>query len=195
MSAPEFEVYSYGRKAGSAKPEFKMDIEVDAEVFRGNSDDQESWSCCGMNGAIMLEIVCHPQMPIVMDKLVKNILKAQQPDRPLKIGVRCYAGRHRSVAFATMLVDSLLELDPDGGTPAVSYKHMAAEDRPHCGCPDACQNLVPGRNKKVEDIIRRHKHWDVEALRLHWQENGEAAIVVFRRLWATALEREIGILL
>ena len=197
---PDFEIYSYGRKNGSVELPCPMNVTVNVECFRSSSNDQESWSCSGMNGSIMLEVATHSQLPQVIQKCIKDIIAAQgddADDKPLRIGVQCYAGRHRSVAFATMLTDSLMEFDPrieadkNGKPVQVQFMHMNESIRAHCGCPTDCSQLKTGQ--KVKDIMRVNS-WTPEELAEHWLANGKAAIDVFRRQWAMGMKREIGIL-
>ena len=194
---PDFEIYSFGRKDGSAQPPVDMNLTIDCEIFRSASADKESWACCGLNGAVLLEIATHPLMDEMVAKLVRDVRRLQelQPAvKPIRIGCRCWAGRHRSVAVTTLLSDALEELDMHGNQPVVAYSHLGAEQRPQCGCPTDCVNLQPG-SAKWKQILAEHPAWDPESLKLFWEANGEAAIQVFRRMWATAIKREAGILL
>ena len=197
LEVPDFEIYSFGRKDGSAQPPVEMHVTVDCEIFRSSSSDKESWSCCGLNGSVLLEIATHPLMSEMVAKLVKDIRRLQDAlpaVKPIRIGCRCWAGRHRSVAVTTLLADVLEELDMYGNSPVVAYSHLGAEQRPACGCPTDCVNLRPGSGK-WKAIVAEHPAWDPESLKLFWEMNGEAAIHVFRRMWGTAVKREAGILL
>ena len=196
LDVPDFEIYSFGRKDGSAQPPVELNLTIDCEIFRSASSDRESWACCGLNGAVLLEIATHPLMDEMVAKLVRDIRRLQdlQPAvKPIRIGCRCWAGRHRSVAVTTLLSDVLEEMDMYGLSPVVAYIHLGAEQRPQCGCPVDCVNLKPD-STKWKQILAEHPAWDPESLKLFWEANGEAAIQVFHRKWATAIKREADIL-
>lgn len=192
--AAEYEVYSFGRKDPAFTPP-AVDILLDCEVLRSASSDRESWACCGLNGAIIFEISGHARLPELILKAVREIRRLRDEGvKPIRIGARCYAGRHRSVAVVTLISEALELMGIDGTPSVVSYAHLGEPDRPFCGCPTDCVNIEPD-SKHWAKVSKDHPAWDPVSLRLHWQQNGEAGLFHFRRLWATAIKREADILL
>jgi len=84
------------------------------------------------------------------------------------LGFRCKAGRHRSVAIAT-LVQQFLE--PEGIKANVELLHTE-----ECGCPTQCSNIARGI-KRVRTAERP------EDLQQRWADDGHAAILYGRRIW------------
>ena len=190
----DYELFSFGRKDTNFTPP-ACDVLLDCECLRSSSSDRESWACCGLNGAILHEISGHERMPDIILKAVRGIRRLREEGAtPIKIGFRCYAGRHRSVAVLTLVSEALEIMGVDGSPGIVSYAHLGEPDRPFCGCPDNCVNVEPD-SKNWDKVSKAHPAWDVESLRLYWQQHGEAALFHFRRLWADAIKREADILL
>lgn len=183
---PDYMIYTFGRE--KSRPPATLHVELDAEVIRSHSADKETWSCCGLNGSIMLEIATHPKTQELLEQLYDGMISIPEDNKPANIGIRCRAGRHRSVALATLITDALMSVN-DGHVPLVSYMHVEEINRPHCGCPDDCYNV---RDGKILKFVNTGISSD--ALKAFWLENGNAAIIVFRRLWATVLKRKAGVL-
>ena len=163
----------------NAKEVDEADVFVNAVVIRSYSNDDESWACCGLNGAILLEVACHPQTMTLIEKFIDDVAALPAGKLACKVHIQCAAGRHRSVALLTLLCDALITVSGK----IVHYVHVSESSRPFCGCPNDC-TLVANKAKQ--------KGWDAEKLRNFWFENGNAAICVFRRIWATALKRRSG---
>lgn len=183
---PDYVIYTFAK--GKEEPP-DIDVLIDCEVIRSNSNDKETWGCCGLNGSIMLEIATHPTTPELLVQIYDGIMKFSKDQKvPIVIGFRCKAGRHRSVAMATLLTDALIAVH-DGAEPLVRYHHIEEKNRPHCGCPDDCVNITNGRVKFYFPAAPQ------DAVRNFWMQNGDAALAVFRRLWATTVKRKAGIML
>ena len=163
----------------NAKEVDDADVFVNAVVIRSYSNDNESWACCGLNGAILLEVACHPQTMTLIEKFIDDVAALPAGRLACKVHIQCAAGRHRSVALLTLLCDALITVSGK----LVHYVHVSESSRPFCGCPNDCSLVANKANQKG---------WDAEKLRNFWFENGNAAICVFRRIWATALKRRSG---
>ena len=181
---PDYVIYTFAR--GKEEPP-QLDVLIDAEVIRSNSNDKETWGCCGLNGSILLEIATHPQTPELLSQIYDGMMTLDAGKKPITIGFRCKAGRHRSVAMATLMTDALISIH-HGAEPVVRYHHIEQKNRPHCGCPDDCVNIVNGRVQFYFPGVPG------DAVRNFWLQNGDAALVVFRRLWANTIKRKAGML-
>ena len=159
-----------------------IDITVEAHTIRSNSTDTESWACAGMNGAIMLEVATHPATMQLIQKMIADITNLPDGTTQCNIMIKCHAGRHRSVALLTLVADAL----ENASKQEVSFLHVSEASRPFCGCPSDCKLVA----QKAEA-----NGWQVDDLKRYWLDNGMAAVTVFRRLWATAVKRQTGILM
>jgi hypothetical protein len=110
----------------------------------------------------MVGVAQNSNFAAIMEQLYEHVAPVLQGNQQvLNLGIRCYSGRHRSVAMANLLQAVLLET----GRVRCTVQHHTLEP---CGCPTECSN----RPDQLQ-IMR-------------WQADGLLAMSLARHAWALA---------
>ena len=129
---------TFGRDSRDAEP---LAIDAVLDVEHRLADPAARTSCCGYSGAILENISRNSNFPGILAEARSVIAHAvdrasatHRDPSPLRLGVRCRRGRHRSVGLALLLKHSL-----EGDNYRVSLRHVGLR---LCGCPWRCRNVT-----------------------------------------------------
>ncbi len=110
----------------------------------------------------MISVARNPNFQGIIQQIREQILPVLEGRmRCIDVGIRCYSGRHRSVAVANLLTACL------GDIPGIRSS-LTNHTLVPCGCPDAC------RNNNDPQQARR------------WEADGLLALSMARHAWAHA---------
>ena len=186
-------IQSYGRNSKNWKRnERRMGgvTDVETDRYHGDRDNAKKHRmlnelddpivnrCCGSNGRILLVTAMHPRTPAIF-RHIKKLWRQRCKDKKMfgtkyYHGLRCRGGRHRGMAYAILIVNSMKYF----GIPC-EIEHLDCYDganRPPCGCPDDCAILRDRR-----DMTEIEKG----TLASMWHEDMQAAYALAIRIWDT----------
>ena len=175
LPPPDFRVVSFGISKGDRRKHFGgvLDVRMHQPAGTGPWPDRKTFTCCGCNGRILLEIALHPNFRYYVQdfkKKMTRLLKNKTEDEIPEVGVYCKSGRHRSVGVALLLAHCA----QSAGYPNCEVLHL---DLYPCGCPDHCSNLVaPG--------LPLMRGFNLDSLADEWRQDGETALAIALRMWA-----------
>ena len=177
LPLPDVRIISFGiSKGGDRRHLFGgvLDVRMHQPVTNGPWPDRKTFTCCGFNGRILLEIALHPQFRYYLlsfKQQLKYLMDRRKTEHEIpEVGVYCKSGRHRSVGVALLLAHCVER----AGVYNCEALHL---DLFPCGCPDQCSNLVSPGVPLVRGL-------DLDSLADEWRQDGEAALAVALRLWA-----------
>ena len=133
-------------------------------------NDTKNHQCCGDNGFVMFQMSLDPYAwHVLHDVKVKVNDWMEQPiprGKPLRHGLFCAHGRHRSVASANL---ARFCLESEGLKVNIELFTTAK-----CGCPYACKKL---KHLKNTDSYQK------EAIAKTWMADGCVAVQNALRIW------------
>lgn len=143
-SSAVVDIYTWGKRLVPTLHEQEMDkickchVELDlTHIWDPGAAQGPLRHCSGFNATICLRLLLMPEFRDRIFECKSVIMHAVKTGTPLRLGILCNGGRHRSVALAEMLQHFL------SGLVRVTTTHITY--RNPCGCPNVCRNFGDGR--------------------------------------------------
>jgi hypothetical protein len=143
------DIYTWGKRVLKKLSQHELDeillchVELDlSHIWDPGAAEGPLRHCSGFNATICLRLLLMPEFRDRIFESKSVITHAIKTGMPLRLGIHCNGGRHRSVALAEMLRHFL------SNTVRVTTTHLTYKNP--CGCPNACRNYDISRDDPRE---------------------------------------------